>query len=438
MVVAIVRMLRLTHSMRMKRCHRSTSRGTSIALIVAASLSHHRAAKESNLPLPLEGFRIIDCSTVLAGPLAATHLGDFGADVIKVELPQADLPPIRATRLHEERNKRSITIDLHATQGQELLVRLIKDADALIENFRPGTFEKWNLSPERLLAENPRLIIHRLSAFGQTGPWCQFGGYDRQAQAISGATYVTGFPDSEPVRSGFATADYMAGIWGAFSIILAAYWRDARGGRGQVSDLALFEPMLRACEGSVTEFSLSGSVRERSGNSNPGVVPAANFRTRDGVTVAINANNDRQWNRLATLMGRPELADHPDYKMPARIQRAGEIYPIIENWVSARDVREVEEAMVEAGVPCAPVLNVRQIFDHPMIQGRGSITRVPWGEREIAMVDVLPRLSDSPGRIRSAAPAPGQHTGEILAELGLSPEEIAVLAQAGVIAPQRE
>jgi crotonobetainyl-CoA:carnitine CoA-transferase CaiB-like acyl-CoA transferase len=137
-------------------------------------------------------------------------------------------------------------------------------------------------------------------------------------------------------------------------------------------------------------------------------------------------------------MGRPELADHPDYKMPARIQRAGEIYPIIENWVSARDVREVEEAMVEAGVPCAPVLNVRQIFDHPMIQGRGSITRVPWGEREIAMVDVLPRLSDSPGRIRSAAPAPGQHTGEILAELGLSPEEIAVLAQAGVIAPQRE
>ena len=403
-----------------------------------ASFGHRRVTKESNLPLPLEGFRIIDCSTVLAGPLAATHLGDFGADVIKVELPQADSPPIRATRLHEERNKRSVTIDLRKTQGQELLVRLIKDADALIENFRPGTFEKWNLAPERLLAENPRLIMHRLSAFGQTGPWREFGGYDRQAQAISGATYVTGFPDSEPVRSGFATADYMAGIWGAFSIILAAYWRDARGGRGQVSDLALFEPMLRACEGSVTEFSLSGSVRERSGNSNPGVVPAANFRTRDGVTVAINANNDRQWARLATVIGHPDLAEDPAYKMPARIQRANDIYPLIEDWVGDHDVRDVEEAMVTAGVPCAPVLNVRQIFEHPMIQGRGSITRVPWHNREIAMVDVLPRLSDSPGQIRSAAPAPGQHTDEVLGELGLSPEEIVKLAQDGVIAPQRE
>ena len=230
-------------------------------------------------PLPLEGFRIIDCSTVLAGPLAATHLGDFGADVVKVELPNSRQLPLRGLRLQEERNKRSVTIDLRVPEGQDLLVRLASTADALIENFRPGTFEKWNLSPERLLEANPRLIIHRLSAFGQTGPWSGFGGYDRQAQAISGATYVTGFPDGEPVRSGFATADYMAGIWGAFSILLAAYWRDARGGTGQVSDLALFEPMLRSCEAAITEFSLSGLVRERSGNSNPGVVPAANFQT---------------------------------------------------------------------------------------------------------------------------------------------------------------
>ena len=140
------------------------------------------------MPLPLDGFRIIDCSTVLAGPLAATHLGDFGADVIKVELPQAEPLPMRATRLHEERNKRSITADLRTEEGQDILLRLIRDADALIENFRPGTFEKWNLGPDRLLKENPRLIIHRLSAFGQTGPWSSLGGYDRQAQAISGAT----------------------------------------------------------------------------------------------------------------------------------------------------------------------------------------------------------------------------------------------------------
>ncbi len=390
------------------------------------------------MPLPLEGFRIIDCSTVLAGPLAATHLGDFGADVIKVELPQRITPPPRATRLHEERNKRSITIDLRMPAGQELLLKLVAGADALIENFRPGTFEKWNLAPARLLELNPRLIIHRLSAFGQTGPWRSLGGYDRQAQAISGATYVTGFPDSEPVRSGFATADYMAGIWGAFSIVLAAYWRDARGGTGQVSDLALFEPILRACEGSITEYSMSGRVRERSGNSNPGVVPAANFRTLDGVTVAINANNDRQWARLARLIGRPELAEAPEYQMPNRVNHADEVYPMIAAWVAQKNVRDVEAAMLDAGVPCAPVLNTQQVFEHPMIRGRGAIVNVPWEGRELAMVDVLPRLSESPGRIRSAAPRPGQHTREILQELGLADREIQELINGGVIAPLEE
>jgi crotonobetainyl-CoA:carnitine CoA-transferase CaiB-like acyl-CoA transferase len=385
------------------------------------------------LSLPLEGFRIIDCSTVLAGPLAATHLSDFGADVIKVELPVAEVAPMRATRLHEERNKRSIALDLRSSDGQEILIRLIRDADALIENFRPGTFEKWNLGPERLLAENPKLIIHRLSAFGQTGPWSSLGGYDRQAQAISGATYVTGFPDSEPVRSGFATADYMAGIWGAFSIILAAYWRDARGGTGQVSDLALFEPMLRASEGSITEYGLSGSVRERAGNSNPGVVPAANFQTSDGVTVAINANNDRQWTRLATVIGRGDLGSNPDYLMPNRIKHAQEIYSLIGDWVSARDVRTVEAAMVESGVPCAPVLNVAQLTEHPMIQGRGSLVNVPYEDRELAMVAPLPRLSVTPGAIRSAAPRPGQHTVEVLESLGFDSASIADLRQRGII-----
>lgn len=386
-------------------------------------------------PLPLDGFRIIDCSTVLAGPLAATHLGDFGADVVKVELPNNRQMPLRGLRLQEERNKRSVTIDLRVPEGQDLLVRLASTADALIENFRPGTFEKWNLSPERLLEANPRLIIHRLSAFGQTGPWSGFGGYDRQAQAISGATYVTGFPDGEPVRSGFATADYMAGIWGAFSILLAAYWRDTRGGTGQVSDLALFEPMLRSCEAAITEFSLSGLVRERSGNSNPGVVPAANFQTKDGVAVAINANNDRQWARLANVIGRPDLADAPDYRMPERVKHGPEIYPLISAWVSEHTVAEVEEALVAAGVPCAPILNTRQILEHPMIRGRGSIITIPWADREIAMVDALPRLSKTPGKVRRPGPRPGEHTREVLEEAGLSASEIAALSGSGAIGP---
>lgn len=385
------------------------------------------------MSLPLEGFRIIDCSTVLAGPLAATHLSDFGADVIKVELPQAEPGPTRPTRLHEERNKRSVAIDLRTADGQALLLDLVRTADALIENFRPGTFERWNLSPDRLLEANPRLIIHRLSAFGQTGPWSAFGGYDRQAQAISGSTYVTGFPDGEPVRSGFATADYMAGIWGAFSILVAAYWRDVHDGTGQVSDLALFEPMLRSCEGAITDYSITGRVRERSGNVNPGVVPAANFKTLDGVLVAINANNDRQWARLARLIGETEIADSPDYRGTSRLGHAEEIYAAIRTWVGARDLSEVETAMNNADVPCAPVLNTRQIFEHPMIQGRGSIVDVDWEGRSVAMVDVLPRLSKSPGRIRSAAPRPAEHTVSVLEELGLPAERIAELAAAGVI-----
>lgn len=383
--------------------------------------------------LPLAGFRIIDCSTVLAGPLAATHLSDFGADVVKVEIPTSEPQPQRPVRLHEERNKRSIAIDLRREEGQELLLELVRTADALIENFRPGTFEKWNLAPERLLEANPRLIIHRLSAFGQTGPWSSFGGYDRQAQAISGATYVTGFPNSEPVRSGYATADYMAGIWGAFSILVAAYWRDARGGTGQVSDLALFEPMLRACEGSVTDFSMTGRVRERSGNTNPGVVPAANFESRDGVVIAINANNDRQWARLAHLVGMGDKAEDPEYLMPKRIAHADEIYAAIGAWVGARDIRDVENALTEAGVPSAPVLNIKQIFEHPMIQGRGSIVNIEWEGREVAMVDVLPRLSRSPGRIRAAAPRYAEHTTTILEEIGLTAERIAELTETGVI-----
>lgn len=384
--------------------------------------------------LPLEGFVIVDCSTVLAGPLAATHLSDFGADVIKVELPgPADetVPPIR---LHEERNKRSVTIDLRKEAGQELLLRLVEKADALIENFRPGTFEKWNLTPERLLERNPRLIFHRLSAYGQTGPWREQGGYDRQAQAISGATHVTGFPDREPVRSGFATADYMAGIWGAFSILLAAYWRDARGGTGQVSDLALFEPILRACEGAVASYSVNGVVRERNGNNNPGVVPAGNFDTSDGITVAINANNDRQWGKLARLIGRPDQAEHPDYLMPARIKKADEIYPLIAEWVAGKTYAELEAVMIETAVPCAPVLNSRQIAEHPMFRERGALVEVPMADRTVTMVGPLPKLSATPGRITHPGPKRGEHTGEVFTSLlGMTAGEIESLRESGVI-----
>jgi crotonobetainyl-CoA:carnitine CoA-transferase CaiB-like acyl-CoA transferase len=386
--------------------------------------------------LPLEGFRIIDCSTMLAGPLAATHLADFGADVIKVELPPRQPITRRpSVRLHEERNKRSVTLDLHYPEGREVLLRLVERADALVENFRPGTMERWGLGADVLLARNPRLIIHRLSAYGQTGPWREKVAYDRQAQAFAGATYVTGYPDAPPVRSGYAVADYIAGIWGAFSILLAAYWRDARGGEGQVSDLALFEPIFRASEAAITEYSMSGKIRERAGNRNPGVVPASNFLTADGVWLAVNANSDKQWKALARAIGREDLADDPAYLLPARLERADELYRLLEAWIAERTAAEVQEVLDRHSVPAAPVLNIADIARHPHYWERGTIEPVDAGPAgTVLMAGVLPKLSKTPGRIRWAGPLPGQHTDEVLREVaGLSPEEIAELRRKGIV-----
>lgn len=382
-------------------------------------------------PSPLAGLRIIDCSTVLAGPLAATFLAEFGADVIKVELPQPGSARQPIGRLQEERNKRSVAIDLRHEEGQQLLLRLVETADALVENFRPGTLERWNLGPDVLLARNPRLIVHRLSAFGQTGPWRERTGYDRQAQALSGATWVTGSPESEPVRSGFATADYMAGVWGAFSILVAAYWRDARGGVGQVSDLALFEPIFRATESSLLQYALTGEVRMRTGNTNPHVVPAKNFTTSDGVLIAVNANNDRQWQRLAAMIGRPDLA--AAYQGPARIAHAAEIYQAIDEWFAAHTMADAEQALSGADVPFAPILDVAHIAEHPLFRAR-AIVDVTLHDGTVApMVGVFPHLSKSPGRVTGPAPRTGEHTRDILAEVGVLPDELEALERKGVI-----
>lgn len=389
-------------------------------------------------PFPLSGFRVLDCSTVLAGPLAATFLAEFGADVIKVELPVSPDYSMPIGRLQEERNKRSIAIDLRRPEGQALLLRLVETADALVENFRPGTMERWNLGPDVLLARNPNLIIHRLSAFGQTGPWRTRTGYDRQAQAISGATWVTGSPDSGPVRSGFATADYLGGIWGAFSLVLAAYWRDARGGTGQVSDLALFEPIFRASESSLVAYAITGEVRGRTGNTNPNVVPANNFTSSDGILIAVNANNDRQWVRLARMVGRDDLAQSDEYRGPRRRAHADEIYRILDEWFRNHTFEQAEKALAQADVPFAPILNIAQIAEHPLFRERATVdVRLEQGS-SVPMVGVFPRLSKSPGAVRFPAPMPGAHTREILMAAGIAESDIARLERDGVIGTSPE
>ena len=370
---------------------------------------------------------------MLAGPLAATFLAEFGADVIKIELPAAVGPGQPVSRLQEERNKRSVAIDLRREEGKDLLLRLVETADVLVENFRPGTMERWNLGPDVLLKRNPRLVMHRLSAFGQTGPWRTRTGYDRQAQALSGATWVTGMPDSEPVRSGFATADYMAGVWGAFSIMLALYWRDARGGSGQVSDLALFEPIFRATESSLLGYALTGEVRERTGNTNPHVVPAKNFATSDGTLIAVNANNDRQWARLARMVGRADLAEDEDYRGLRRVAHADETYRVLDDWFRSRTREEAEEALAAADVPFAPILNIAQIAEHPLFRERATVDVRLRDGSTAPMVGVFPRLSKTPGAVTSPGPLTGEHTREILSAIGVSAEELTRLEREGVI-----
>ncbi len=286
--------------------------------------------------LPLAGIRVLDIGILIAGPFGATMLGDFGAEVIKVEQPGVG-DAIRGTPvdgkanrsgnwLVEGRNKKSVTLNLRVEAGQKILKELVKQTDVLFENFTPGTLEKWGLGWEDLKAINPRLIMVRVSGYGQTGPYSKRAGYDRIALGFSGYMYPTGFPDRFPVRPAFPTADYNTGTFGALSAMFALYNRDAQGGKGQVIDLALYEPTFRITADMMTKYAQTGVNRERIGNRNPTFSPAGTFETSDGRYVQIAAGGDKVWQRLAAAMGMAELATDERYaRSRARIERADEL-----------------------------------------------------------------------------------------------------------------
>lgn len=394
--------------------------------------------------MPLEGIRVLDMATVLAGPVTTTMLGDFGAEVIKVELPgRGDTTRERAksasrrspTWLQEGRNKRSVTLDLHRAEGQSLLRRLAATCDVVVENFRPGVAETWQVDAGTLRAEQPRLIVLRLSGYGQTGPYREKPAFDRVAQAFAGTTYATGFPEKPPVRDGYALADYMAAYLGAYAVMLALYRRDARGGEGQVIDLALYEPVFRASEGALINYSLSGQVRERGGNRNPGVVPADNFLSADGVWVVIHAGSDSLWRRLAGAMGRDDLLEDERFRTVAgRIKAQDDLYPEITRWAASLPASDIVQRLEHAGVPVERVRSIADIVADRHFYERGNI--VEFNDDEYGRVlipGVIPALSATPGRIRSLGPALGAHTDEVLRDLGLSAAEIAQLRAEGTI-----
>lgn len=398
-------------------------------------------------PLPLKGIRVLDIGTLIAGPFGATMLGDFGAEVIKVEQPgrgdalrgtpvdgEAGRP---ANWLIEGRNKKSITLNLRVEAGQKILRELVRTADIVMENFTPGTLERWNVGWEDLKAVNPRLIMVRVSGYGQTGPYSKRSGYDRIALGFSGYMYPTGFPDRFPVRPAFPTADYNTGTFGALAAMFALYQRDAQGGgEGQMIDLGLYEAPFRITSDLVTKYMMDGDVRERMGNRNPTFSPAGTFETKDGRYIQIAAGGDGVFKRLAQAIGRPEWAEDPRYaQSAARIERADELEGLLAEWIGAHTFEEAEKRLVGGNVPFGGIYTAADITEDPHYAARDNIISVPDEDLgDIPMPSVVPKLTSTPGRVTHAGPPIGSHNDEIFGDLlSMSANDIAALKADGVI-----
>jgi crotonobetainyl-CoA:carnitine CoA-transferase CaiB-like acyl-CoA transferase len=395
---------------------------------------------------PLEGLTALDLATFVAAPFCCTLLGEFGAEVIKVEQPGAgdDLRRLgRASAdgpsylwLVESRNKKSITCNLRTAEGQALVKRLAVSADIVAENFRPGTLERWHLGWEDLRAVNRGLVMVRISAFGQTGPYRERPGFGRIAAAVSGASYVSGHPDRPPVSPGTPTIpDYLAGVMGAFGALAAIHHR-RKTGEGQMVDIALYEPLLRMLDELLPAYAGEGHVRERIGSGTEYVVPHNHYQARDGRWIAIACTNDRMFERLVTgAMKRPELlADFQS--IDARLSRRVELDALVQRWVAELDAAEALALLERAEVPSSPVNSVRELFADPHMQARENIVSAtsPLGTL-IRMAGIVPKLSLTPGAVDALGPQePGAHNDEIYGgRLGLGRDELAGLRARGVI-----
>ncbi|HVV19183.1 MAG TPA: CoA transferase [Pseudonocardiaceae bacterium] len=398
-------------------------------------------------PLPLSGIRVLDVATVLAAPVTATMLGDFGADVVKIEEPGhgdftrngpgAASGGARSLQwIQEARNKKSVTVDLRTPRGQQLLRDLVPHFDVVVTNYRPPTLEKWGLAPDRLRELNPRAVIVCLTGYGLSGPYRDRGAFDRVASAFAGLTYVSGEQGRPPVRSGYAVIDYMAAYLAAFATVTALFHRDLHGGDGQIIDLALYEAGFRAGENALLAYGALGQVRERSGNQNPDIVPASDFDTADGRRVSLHAGTDTLFRRLCQVIGRPHLVDDPRFAgREERVSHQDELYPLIAEWVASQDADTVVRMLNDANIPAAPIMSIADIAADPHYRERGTFVEVDDPEHgPVPMVAALPRMSETPGRIRSLGPRLGEHTDEILHDLlGLGPAEIRALHEGGVI-----
>ena len=393
---------------------------------------------------PLADLKVVELGTLIAGPFCTRIMAEFGAEVIKVESPDGGDPLRKWRKLYEgtslwwyvqARNKKSVTANLKHPAGREFVRKLIAEADILVENFRPGVLEKLGLGWDGLKADNPGLVMVRLSGFGQTGPYKDQPGFGAVGESMGGLRYITGFPDRPPVRTGISIGDSIAALWGAVGALMALRHKEVNGGAGQVVDVALYEGIFAMMESMVPEFDVFGFVRERTGNIMPGITPSNTHTTRDGKHVTIGANGDAIFKRLMHAMGRTDLAESPDLAdNTGRDARRDEIYGLIDAWCLERDEAEVLAVLETAQVPSSRVYAAVDMFSDPQFIARQMIesAKLPDG-KDFKIPGIVPRLSETPGSTAWIGPALGAHTDEVLQSLGYSPADIAELKEGGAI-----
>jgi formyl-CoA transferase len=406
------------------------------------AITPHAAPRETDGPGPLAGVRAIELGMLLAGPFTGRLLGDMGAEIIKIE-PPGQPDPLRdwgKARYKgrslwwpvQSRNKKCCTLNLRTERGQELLLELVARSDVLVENFRPGTLEKWNLGPERLWQANPRLVIARVSGYGQTGPYGPRAGFASVAEAMGGIRHINGFPGEPPPRMHISLGDSLAGMFAAQGILAALYWRDALGGgRGQVVDVSLMEACFALLESTVPEYDRLGIVRGPAGTGLQGVAPSNIFKSRDDKWMVIAANADNVFRRLCEAMGQPELADDPKFATHlARGENQEELEGIVAAWALQHDADEIDRILNEAGVICGPIYTVADIFEDPQYRAREML--VEHEDSDFGTYigpGIVPKFTETPGEVRwSGTWEEGSHNREVYGELlGLSDEAIETL-----------
>lgn len=394
-------------------------------------------------PLPLRGVRVLDIATLFAGPLMATFLADFGAEVIKIEHPKGD--PLRTHGYLKDgiplwwkmvsRNKRTITLNFSQPEGQAILLELVKTADVLIENFRPGTLERWNLGPDKLHEINPGLILVRTTGFGQFGPYSNRPGFGTLAESMSGFAHITGEENGPPTLPPFGLADGISGLAGTSAIMFALYDRDVHGGKGQVIDLAIMEPILTILGPQITVYDQLGIIQTRSGNRSVNNAPRNTYRTRDGRWVAISTSSQNIAERVMRMVGHPEVIDEPWFKSGGeRAKHADMLDDYVGGWIGEHDYNTVVDEFEKAEAAVAPIYDVSNIVEDPQYKALNSIVDLPDEDLgHVKMQNVMFRLSETPGEIRWTGRRLGQDNEGVFGEIGITDERLAELKQKGIV-----